>query len=222
MRRVLSALALALLVLGLVAPPAPAKGPTHLLLMGVSPSGVRGTQLMELSDSRASEIEVLLGQLGEKVTEPVYEKWQEVQVAWTVHAFDIFRSDIVFVDGKGNAVVMTLHEGFVDDDTSTDWRRVENGEALTEAFDELGLLKGSEVADPSAATSADTDATAAGAGTTTPSGPVADTAGSSDSGAGAWRWALPALLAGLVLGAVGSGVLRRRTPQSLAQRFASS
>jgi hypothetical protein len=181
---------------------------------------------MELNDSRASEIEVLLDDLGEKYTGREYEKWHEVQVAWTMHAFEIWRSDIVFVDGKGQAVVMTLRSMLEGEGYSTDWRRVSNGEALTEAFEELGVL-GPATTDSSAGSDADSRATAA-AGTasssgSSPSSQVVDTSGSSgDSSTNAWRWALPALLAGLLLGVFGSGALRRRTPQTVAQRLASS
>lgn len=227
MRRILSTLALALIVLGLVAAPAPAKGPSHMLVMGVAASGTTGHQFMELSDSRASEIEVLLDDLGEKYTGREHEKWHEVQVAWTMHAFEIWRSDIVFVDGKGQAVVMTLRSMLEGEGFSTDWRRVSNGEALTEAFEELGVLGGPATADSSAESDTDSGATAA-SGTASssgsvPSSPVVDGSGSSgDSSANAWRWALPALLAGLLLGVFGSGALRRRAPQAVAQRLASS
>jgi hypothetical protein len=226
MRRILSTLALALVVLGLVAAPAAAKGPTHMLLMGVSATGLTGDEVLELADPRASEIAVLLDDLGEKYTGREYEDWHEVHVSWTMHAFEIWRSDIVFVDGKGAAVVMTLRSMVEGEGFSTDWRRVENGEALTEAFEELGLLGQPPTADSSMGKDAESSAaTTSGPASSSDSssGQVVETHGSSDgSSTGAWRWALPALLAGLLLGAVGTGAVRRRTPQAVAQRLASS
>lgn len=223
MRRILSTLALTLVMLGLVPAPAVAKGPSHMLLMGVSASGDTGHAFLQLSDSRAQEVEVLLDDLGAKVAEPDVEKWREVQVAWTMHAFEIWRSDIVFVDGKGEAVVMTVRSMLEGEGFSTDWRRVRDGAALTDTFEELGLLGKPPTADSSAEPDTGGSAGTAASSGSSSSGPVVDTSGSSDdSTSTAWRWALPALLAGLLLGAVGAGALRRRTPQAVAQRLASS
>ncbi len=215
MRRILSVLAVAALLLTVSAAPVPAKGPSHLLV--VAPlSGAY--QFMELSESRAQEVEVLLGDLGEKVTEPVYEEWHEVQVAWTMHAFEIWRSDIVFVDGNGEAVVMTVRSMLEGEGYTTDWRRVRNGEALTELFDELGLM-GKRAVDRSADTESSDVAPAGFEGAGTPSAP--SSADTSDDSSG-WRWALPGLAVGLLLGVAGAGLLWRRSGQVLAQRLASS
>jgi hypothetical protein len=215
MRRVLFALALALLLLSLPAAPAHSKGPTSALI--ASPDTGAAAALVD--SDRLFELLRLLEPMGEVSAPPRGAQWQEVTVSWLMMESTIWRADTVKLDGHGTALVRENVPFGAPTSTSSGWHRVRDGAALSTFLGDLGVLPGhASAVDPASEPNGGTDVQASPADLPAESEATSSSWISLDG----WLWVLPGVLAGLVLGALGAPLLRRRVPQVVAQRFARS
>ncbi|MER6348791.1 hypothetical protein ACWC10_28065 [Streptomyces sp. NPDC001595] len=167
------------------APPASAGGPTSALL--VSPQSAEAASLV-YSDERYDELNRLLGRPddGGPVRTPKADLHgtRQISVTWLLHDVDPWRMDQVYPDGASSAVWIHT-QSYLPEAPDGYWHRAAQPAALRALLKELGVM----------------GPRSARAGELPASGPA-----DGDSG---WSRAVPALGAGLVLGAGGSLLIRR-------------
>ncbi|WP_109508939.1 hypothetical protein [Nocardioides speluncae] len=196
MRRLLLAILIAVCGVLLQPIPADAGGPTSVLI--TNPSLDRATALTT-GDTRYGELEQLLNDTTPVAEPATFPDGDWLVVSWLAHDIHVWRTHQVLLDAAGGPLVaMTNRDGSEPDPRPT-WARLDDAAALKALLTELGILGKSKPDCPSVAESG-------AAGLTTNKQPptaAVETAAEPESSWFAltgWRWVVPGLLGGLLLG----------------------
>jgi hypothetical protein len=198
MRRLLLAALIAGLGVLLMPVPAQAGGPTSVLVTNQSLG--RATALV-YSDARYGELERLLTDVTPVEAPAGFPNGDWLVVTWLAHDVRVWRTHQVQLAASGRPLVATSTPDASSGDLEQSWAQVDDPAALKAVMAELGMTG-----------KAKPGATAPGAADLTGGEPVAsqpDTAAAVDAAAEpasswfaltGWRWAVPGLLAGVLLG----------------------
>lgn len=197
MRRLLLAALIAALGVLLLPVPAQAGGPTSLLVTNHSLG--RATALL-YTDARYGELERLLRDTT-PAEEPAYDSDRNsLTVGWLLHDVEVWRTDSVVLDAAGGPLVATRSTLGTPGEAESTWGRVNDAAALKKLLSDLGVIgkakPGATAADPAVDPAAAPVPGVADALATEP----AATAAAPRLALTGWRWAVPGLLAGLLLG----------------------
>ncbi|SEF18275.1 hypothetical protein [Jiangella alba] len=211
-----AAVLLALGALLFAAAPAPAGGPTSVLL--VSPSTGRTASLHTTNSAYTT----LMSQLG---SEPVAARpdvappgigGDQIVVTWMIHDVQPWRIDRITFDDDGRPewihTSQSMGGGPIEWDGDGIWHRPADVDVLDELLTDLGMMgrtrqRPAEEDPDGAAVDA---AGAGGSGAEAPPGGAAGAGGSADGALDAATWALPAVAGGILVGVLGDRWLRRR------------
>ncbi|WP_240926301.1 hypothetical protein [Streptomyces sp. JB150] len=182
------------------APPAVAGGPTSVLVVAPSTAEAAG---LTYSDEKYGELDRLLGRPGAgSRTEPPEADLtgaRQINVTWLLHDVDPWRMNRVFVH-TGSETVWIHTAATRPRSENGSWHRAEQPAALRALLAELGVM-GRSLSHSSGEPRA--------AGPVSEPVPSPDRAAASPGTGSGWSWALPALGAGLAIGAGGSLLIRR-------------
>lgn len=198
MRRLLLATLIAGLGVLLLPVPAQAGGPTSVLVTNHSLG--RATALV-YSDARYDDLERLLTDVTPVEAPAGFPNGDWLVVTWLAHDVHVWRTHQVQLAASGGPLVATSTPDASSGDPEQSWARVDDPAALKAVMTELGMTG-----------KAKPGTTAPGAADLTGGEPVAsqpDRAAAVDAAAEpasswfaltGWRWAVPGLIAGLLLG----------------------
>lgn len=195
MRRLLLAALIAGLGVLLLPVPAQAGGPTSVLVTNQSLD--RATALV-YTDSRYGELERLLTDTTRVAGRADFSGGDWLTVTWLAHDVHVWRTQRVSLNAEGGPLVATTSPDETGGNDDVVWSRVGDDSALKALLTELGMIGkgkvGTNAAEPGAAGLATSNQ---------PPTTAVKTAGepaSSWFALSGWRWAVPGLLAGLLLG----------------------
>lgn len=182
MRRLFALLVLAVSTTLVLMPPADAGGPTSVLIS--DPAAGQATGLY-YSDAAYEQLERILADAETLVGEPSGLGPTSVILTWLIHDVQPWRTQQLYPDADGGPVVVTYGTEAMGDAEEVVWTRPADGKALVRLVDQA--LSGS--ASPTAPRPAEP---------TVSERVVTATSWYSLAG---WRWLLPGLVLGAVLGA---------------------
>jgi hypothetical protein len=186
--------------------PAGAGGPTSVLI--TQPGTGQATALYYDAGEYAELDELLTSAPGAAADAPSESSGKRYTLTWMIHDVTPWRIDSVHIAGDGTALLSTTFvngsEGVGPEGTQSSWRAVPDGEKLAALLDRvfagIPVAAGSQLAAE--------EAPAEEAPAVTPAAPAPDPETRWFSLTG-WRWAVPGVLGGLVVGLLAS---RRRAP----------
>lgn len=198
MRRLLLAALIAGLGVLLLPVPAQAGGPTSVLVTNQSLG--RATALV-YSDSRYGDLERLLTDTTAVHQPAGFPNGDSLTVTWLAHDIHVWRTHYVLLDADGGPLVATTNPTAAGEDAEPIWARIDDAPALKAVLSELGMIG---KAKPGMATDSGAAAGAADRAAARPAsaadGDAAAEPESSWFALTGWRWTLPGLLAGLLVG----------------------
>lgn len=198
MRRLLLATLIAGLGVLLLPVPAQAGGPTSVLVTNQSLG--RATALV-YSDAEYDDLERLLTDVTPVEAPAGFPNGDWLVVTWLAHDVHVWRTQQVLMAASGGPLVATTAPEASSGEPERSWARVDDPAALKAVMTELGMLGRAK---PDVASDADAAPAAPDEAAVRPA-PAADVEAAAEPASSwfaltGWRWAVPGLLAGLLLG----------------------